>query len=462
MTNHHLKHIISSIVVLLFTLSLFFVSPPVESIADSKVPLSGNGVTAYFFVFTNPENVSADSYNSYWLCDYAGQGLITEKTKIYNDTSKVPDYIVSAPDCEAKYGKDKYIEWNTIGYYWSYSFVVGILKQQETVEEDESAAVPEEQPEEEVTEVEEAKPEEEPEPIIEVVEGPAEEPPVEEPEVVEEEMVPETITNPVTVTLNRQQILNAKKADYSSNTVLKWDQFRIGSKDTYDGSIPINLLDDPVYTCMLLPSESRTDNMINSRLDNAHILGYLESPATKVLNIGSVYQTSGTTINSDVTICLGKMKLLAHSKSKQQWIVLDDQPYPRGIVMYQLPWGSSNVQIKPEVDYSAGYARIHLTPEQFNSHVLHFWGACQRISSDYDYYFNSFEIWCENTDCSKNSMTTTIGIDAKTEDQQRTTCQLYTSRGLTVKNYKKISMGHTIPADSYVPSYGPTIMNLIK
>ena len=290
MTKNHLKQIVSSIIVLLFTLSLFFVSPPVQSIADSKVPLSGNGVTAYFFVFTDPENVSADSYNSYWLCDYAGQGLITEKTKIYNDTSKVPDYIVYAPDCTAKYGEDTYIEWNTIGYYWSYSFVVGVLKQQETVEKDESAAIIDEEATEEVTDVEEATPSEEPEeteqveepePVIEVVEGP-EEPVPEEPEEIEDDMVPETITNPVTVTLDRQKILNAKKSDYSKNTVLKWDKFRVGSKDTYDGSIPINYLDDPVYTSMLLPSESRSDSMINGWLDNGHITGYIDGRCSAI------------------------------------------------------------------------------------------------------------------------------------------------------------------------------------
>ena len=94
--------------------------------------------------------------------------------------------------------------------------------------------------------------------------------------------------------LNRDEIINAKSNKYKSDDVVYWDEYFKADKDVHDGKIPVSLLNDPVYCSMNLPSESRSDFMIEAWRDNAHIIGDCSSPkATKMLGMGAVYLSTG-------------------------------------------------------------------------------------------------------------------------------------------------------------------------
>ncbi|MCR5670169.1 MAG: hypothetical protein K6G10_04120 [Butyrivibrio sp.] len=269
----------------------------------------------------------------------------------------------------------------------------------------------------------------------------------------------------VTVTMDREEILEAENHKGSSNKIVKWDDFWAGKKDTYDGSIPASLLDDPVYCSMNLPSESRSQTMIDSWRDNAHITGYIEPPATKVLSIGAIYSTAGVRIENDINICIGKIKLFAFSKSQGRWITVDSQKYPTGLYFYKMPWGSEgSVPVAPKkIEYKSNYVRVTLTPEEINSSCLHFWGKSQDISEDYLYYACAYEFWVEDKNYKGGDLTATLGIDAKTSDSQATVSQLFSSRGITPTSSKKVIWGHTIPSTDYNRRRdGDTLLRLFK
>lgn len=440
------KRLISSLVVLTLILGLFIgVRVSNTTISDDSVPLSGDQIPATFYVY-NP------SWQNIWtyFCDYVGEGSISEKVSVDNDAAYVNSLITSAPDYSASY-PGYYIEWRTIYLMRNKTYVVGFFCEPPITDE-----ASDEASDENVTEVDSSEVDEIVDEVIDMIE---EQNPN---EVIEESEIEEVPQEPVTITLNREQILSASADDYSANTVLKWDKFRVGKKDTYDGSIPIELLDDDVYCSMNLPSESLSDTMISAWRDNGHIVDYIDGRASRVLSMGAIYPTSGVTITSNVTICLGKIKMFAYSASKQQWITLDNQPYPAGIYLYKMPWTSASQRIKPDIDYSNGYAKITLTPEQLNGYCLHFWGVSQEISDDYIYYATAYDAWCENTDYVTNSLTMTVGADAKASDRQTTTGQLFSSRGLTLTDTVKTSWGHTIPADSYTEEFGTTLEMLFN
>ena len=434
------KRLISSLVVLTLILGLFIgVRVSRTTISDDVVPLAGGQIPATFYVY-NP------SWNNIWtfFCDYVGEGYISENVSVDNDADYVNSLIISAPDYSNSY-PGKYIEWRSIYPTNSTLYVIGFFC--EPPVKDDSAN----SDETDVTEVDENEIDDLVDDVRDMID-----------EQNPEDVLPENQedSEPVTVTLNREQILSASSEDFSNNSVLKWDKFRVGKKDTYDGSIPVSLLDDEVYCSMNLPSESRSDTMISSWRDNGHIVDYIDDRATRVLSMGAIYTTSGVTVSSDVTICLGKIKMFAYSASQQQWIVLDSQPYPAGIYLYKMPWTSAAQRIKPDIDYSNGYAKITLKPDQLNGYCLHFWGVSQEISDDYIYYATAYDAWCENTDYVTNSLTMTVGADAKASDRQTTTGQLFSSRGLTLTDKVKTSWGHTIPADSYTEEFGTTLQML--
>ncbi|WP_155829130.1 hypothetical protein [Butyrivibrio sp. AD3002] len=256
-------------------------------------------------------------------------------------------------------------------------------------------------------------------------------------------------TKPITQTLTREQILSADTNDYSSNSVLVWDDFRIGKLDQNDGSIPVSKLDDPIYCSMNLPSESLSDVMIEAWRDNGHIVGDTSSPdAKKILNFGAVEETTGAVLPDNFSVYIGKMKMYAYSKSRKRWILLDSQPYPRGIYIYTLPWTTTVSEKCKNVTYYDDYARVDLTKDELEGNCLHFWGSPVDLDkADYLYYAASYDIWVSEN--SVDLLTASGGIDTKDAQGQNTISQLYSSRGFSCQTYLKSIWGTTVPNSEY-------------
>lgn len=250
--------------------------------------------------------------------------------------------------------------------------------------------------------------------------------------------------------LNREDLLSAISNNYSPDTILRWDSHRGSMDSAHNGCIPISLLNDPVYCSMNLPSESRSDYMISAWRDTGHIIGDTSSNNTKqVLAIGSMYPTSGASLPDNFSIYFGKMKLFAYSKSKQCWITLDSNPYPRGIYIYTLPWETSSYHKCTNVSYSSDYLRIELTADELNGNVLHFWCKCVPIDKeDYLYYASAYTFWTDSSVAGK--ITAVGGIDAKDAAGQKTIIQLYSSRGLSASTSPKTLWGNTVPNSEYL------------
>ena len=252
------------------------------------------------------------------------------------------------------------------------------------------------------------------------------------------------------IELTREQILQNSALNLPPGSVVRWNEYKQWKGDVHDGNIPLELINDPVYTSMNLPSESRSALMVELGRDNAHILGTTDNINTKrVLGIGSVYPTSGATLPENFSIYLGKISIFAYSKSQGKWITLNSTNYPKGAYIYTLPWANSK-RINPKnVTYYDDYIKIDLTKSDFEGNVVHFWGGGAEINkSDYLYYACAYDFWCSPNVA--GLLTAVNGIDAKDSTGTKTINQLHGSRGMSVQSTKKTIWGNTIPNSEYV------------
>ncbi|WP_026659649.1 fibronectin type III domain-containing protein [Butyrivibrio sp. AC2005] len=207
---------------------------------------------------------------------------------------------------------------------------------------------------------------------------------------------------------------------------------------------------DPVYDSMTQPSESQSEEMAKNGRSYGRILADTSSPQSqKVLGIGSIYLTNKKSISGNFTVYIGKMKLFAYSKSRNRWIVIDNQPYPTGIYLYKMPWGSKEAPKKPSnIQYSTEGAKISLSSGELNGYCLHFWAMPTAIDkSDYLYYAVAYDFWSDDNAAGK--LTAAIAIDTKDLTGINTVTQLFTSRGLSSSTNRKTHWGHTVPVAQY-------------
>ena len=233
------------------------------------------------------------------------------------------------------------------------------------------------------------------------------------------------------VTLSRKDILNATSNQFASGTTVKWDEFSQFKDDVANGEIPVELLSDPVYCSMNLPSETQSDYMISINRDNGHIIGDTQSPETsQVLGIGAAYKTSGRNLPNNFSIYLGKIKVFAYSQSEQRWKIICALNHPSDAQIYTLPWTNTKNSPCKNITVTKNYLKIDLTSSDLNNAVLHFWGKSVPIDKhDYSYYACAYDFWVSENVAEK--LTFTNGIDAKNYNSSKTIIQLYSITDFT-------------------------------
>lgn len=445
MGKRNIKHRFSILFVLTFTFFIFLSNSTAYATSDNS-----SGIKAYFYLYQPSYYDEETGYVSPFSCDWAGEGRITGTNYIFNDSESVANIIISAPTVE---GAE--VEWVTAFKYFGYNIIIGKIVTNssvideiidETIDENTNEIIEEslddaikENPEilEEPTDVEEVDVE-----------------PLDNDIIVDEEPEPQLYI------LDRNEILSAVKDNFNEIDSVKWNSFKQAGNDVSDGIIPITLLDDPVYTSMNLPSEARSDYMIKTYRDNAHILGSVNNPEIKKLvSIGSIYQTSGAQLPDEITICLGKIKLFGYSISEQRWVTISEDSAPVDAMIYKLPWGSGVIKDNM-IQRFDDHIEITVKGENLANNVLHFWGSKVPVDKDnYKYYACAYSFWVKNPE-DNNLLTSVVAMDAKAATGTNTVAQLISSRGMNVQSTERVIWGSTIPNSEYDPSFGTELQSL--
>lgn len=436
------KRILLGSVVILFTL-LLLNNCFSYIITDEDIPLSGTTeVDASFYLF-NPLGFTPTFTNvSPSMCEYIGEGTVSYSGAIYNDAASVEAAILEEPDYQEILQTYSTIEWSSLFNRKGNTIVIGTYSyisdepynSRSMAFDDEETDYSEDEDEyaEEILEDEEVD---------------------EEPQVgasLRSMKLQEIDTTPKLVELDKHSILNADKSDFSPNTEVKWDGFSnyAYKHDVNDGVIPVDLLDDPIYCSMNLPSEDMSEFSESTHRGNGHITNKLTPAQTTAVGIGATYLINGKTMSQDFTMCMGKMALYAFSKSQNKWVVVDEQNTCKGLQMYELPWTTHRHYPCTNITQYDDHVEIKIKKDELNGYAFHFWGVRKPIDqSDYLYYATAYQTWVKE-DYASDILCTEGGIDAK-DDAGKTGIQLISSRSITLTTEPKTVWCHTIPNSEY-------------
>lgn len=261
------------------------------------------------------------------------------------------------------------------------------------------------------------------------------------------------ISQNVNAEINVVETSNVKLVDAQKNRKIL-DEAIESNKDTKveldEYAKVLDKFFDPIYMSMNLPSETRSDEMIRSWRDKGYIMSEMQEEHSTILGIGAIYKTSGAELPDTFTLCLGKMKTFAYLKSINNWVLIDESPYPRGVYLYKLPWTEHSWKKCENVEKYEDHVEISLTAEEYEGYVLHFWGKLEPVDrADVLYVACAYDFWIKEPGYD-GVFTATIGVDAKdSEGSQKSIKQLFTGRGLSVMSNCRTQWGHSIPNDEY-------------
>ena len=267
--------------------------------------------------------------------------------------------------------------------------------------------------------------------------------------------------------LNRPQMLEAYTNaytrginPYSENDIIKWNGYKKYKEDVADGNIPASLLGDPVYMSMNLPSETRSDYMMQVGRDNGHIIGNTyNSSGTQLIAIGSIYPTSNASLPETMKICLGKIKIFGYNTNTEKWETIQSDARIQAAQVYTLPWETSKNYDVPIQKFN-DHIVVTVTKEQLASGCLHFWGSRATFDkSKYKYFVVAYDFWAESP-FTNSCLTAVNAIDVKRPGSNETISQLNSSRGVSVTNYRKTVWSTTIPNSEYKAEWGTAIRKL--
>ncbi len=225
---------------------------------------------------------------------------------------------------------------------------------------------------------------------------------------------------------------------------------------------PVDLLDDPIYMSMVLPSERRC--FLETRT-NGSFLDVAEDKWVNVMTIGAVYRNLDVEIpdNAEFTLCISDVNLAVRTTKSNGWYEAINLKVPTVYNhMYYLPWQlNGTLELENRITYFEDHVEIKLTGADFNGTearkvmsqveqcVYHFWGSKHYFNckgSDVLGVASSFKIWVKEPEASEYL---TVGIGADWRDANETPLQAFAGAKFAVTNTPKVIFAHNVEPSRY-------------
>ena len=262
--------------------------------------------------------------------------------------------------------------------------------------------------------------------------------------------------------VDRETFFRVLSKPVAGTGAIKWMNFDPARNfsenlDKFDGILPVDKMDDPLYVYMCRPSDLEDSHSFNMALEAAEYEYIL--PMAVILNI----EDKPIPDDAEVTICIGRMTMSVYTE-KDGWVLVQDLDVPSTPKhIYYLPWSLEATlgrMTLPEdrVKLVDDHYEVTLTgadlhgadkvAEGATGSVLHFWGTRYYIPERNTILgmTASFECWIKEeewTDC----LLASVGIDWKTSDGGGK--QVFTGHGYAVTTDNKIVFGHNVGPKLY-------------
>ena len=236
-------------------------------------------------------------------------------------------------------------------------------------------------------------------------------------------------------------------------------------RDTFDGTVPVSKLRDPLFMSTCLPSEANT--FMTGR-NNAENMYPSNAKYTNIMTIGGIYRNEDNPpADSDtVTVCIGSIRLALHTAEKG-WFLADEQIVPVTDMvkhLYYLPWGNGKKAIPSScLSKTNDHIEITLTGADFNAKnapndkikaaLLHFWGGAytaEKLGESFDKIDGmaaSYTAWIKEPNM-VGHFVGTIGADWRTTIGGSTD-QAFSGYNYLLSTEPRIVFGHNVGPAAY-------------
>ena len=138
--------------------------------------------------------------------------------------------------------------------------------------------------------------------------------------------------------LSRDEIPSMHRKRIIRTFLVKWQEYDASDATVHDGVIPVNLLSDEIYCSMNLPSESRSNEMIQMNRITARLCPVWPVKQKPIVGSRSHLQHSWGRFTGSFHIMYWQDQDICLSDKIGNWAIIDEQPYPDGVYSYKMPW----------------------------------------------------------------------------------------------------------------------------
>ena len=232
--------------------------------------------------------------------------------------------------------------------------------------------------------------------------------------------------------------------------------------------VPVDLLNDPIYMSMILPSE-RTCYLASRK--NAAFFDAAEKKWRNIITIGAVYKNRDIELPDDAefTICISDVNLALRTAKSDGWFKAVNHKVPTMTEqLYYLPWTLEHTigtykfpESENRITYFDDHVEIKLygydlngteakkVSDEVDSCVYHFWGS--------KYYFNcpgdevlgvasSYKIWVKEPEA-REYLVASIGADWRDSNEQGK--QAFAGYKHAITNEPISVVGHNVELSRY-------------
>lgn len=238
--------------------------------------------------------------------------------------------------------------------------------------------------------------------------------------------------------------------------------------DWFDGILPIEKFDDPLYIFMCKPSE-RVNYMGGSRI-NAGVQVPGDDRFVSILTMGAIYSNVNKPIPDDAefTICLGRMKVVLYTEEKGWFVARECETPAKPNSIYYLPWTLEFNGLPPaklpddRLSIVDGHYEVKLKGAELNGKagkekesefkvdgsVLHFWSPKTPVENagDIKAIAVSYECWVKEPEWAEY-LVAEIGADWYDADNNIT--QAFIGHNYAITTEPRVIFGHTAGPDMY-------------
>ncbi len=249
---------------------------------------------------------------------------------------------------------------------------------------------------------------------------------------------------------------------------IKWTGYKklnTSDYDPFDGVLPVEKMNDPLYVYMCKPSERKTVmNRVNASNMKPAVDDYINA-----LSIGAIYPNPDKPLPDDAefTLCFGRTTMIFYTEDKG-WFMGKENPTPAApSALYYLPWELEHtvgvMRISPDrVSFVDGHLEVKMKGSDLNGSaakeagatgaVCHVWGSkvyfdeFDKKGSEILGLVSSYEAWIKEPEWAEY-VVAAVGVDWRPASEKAE--QAYSGHNYALTTEPRVIFGHNVGPKMY-------------